>query len=153
MAHQFTSALDEVDKAHAQYGEQLGLVENRTPFTAESLPDAQVAVRVNEGLLQEVASHILTRAGHVSIIDKRGAGKTHFRELVYDALSEGRAAMSSPSSVSGKSRALLHGDSTHAFWMDSHHMMHWKFQILTPMRLTKSGRSSKTSPVSWRPKG
>ena len=78
MAHQFTSALDEVDKAHAQYGEQLGLVENRTPFTAESLPDAQVAVRVNEGLLQEVASHILTRAGHVSIIDKRGAGKTHF---------------------------------------------------------------------------
>jgi len=89
MADQFTSALDEVEEAHASYGKQLGLVEDRTPFAAESLPDAQVAVRVNESLLQEVASHILTRAGHVSVIDKRGAGKTHFRELVYDALSEG----------------------------------------------------------------
>ncbi len=89
MVDQFTSALDEVEEAHTRYGEQLGLIEDRTPFAAESLPDARVAVRVNEDLLQEVASHILTRAGHVSVIDKRGAGKTHFRELVYDALSEG----------------------------------------------------------------
>ena len=89
MADQFTSALDEAEETHARYAEQLGLVEGRTPFAAESLPDTRVAVRVNEDLLQEVASHILTRAGHVSIIDKRGAGKTHFRELVYDSLSEG----------------------------------------------------------------
>ena len=89
MSDQFTAALDEAEAAHARYGEQLGLVEGRTPFAAESLPDARVAVRVNEELLQEVASHILTRAGHISVIDKRGAGKTHFRELVYDALSDG----------------------------------------------------------------
>jgi hypothetical protein len=89
MADQFTTALDNAEEAHARYGKQLGLVEDRTPFAAESLPDTRVAVRVNEDLLQEVASHILTRAGHVSVIDKRGAGKTHFRELVYDALSEG----------------------------------------------------------------
>ena len=89
MSDQFTAALDEAEAAHARYGEQLGLVEGRTPFAAESLPDARVAVRVNEDLLQEVASHILTRAGHISVIDKRGAGKTHFRELVYDALSDG----------------------------------------------------------------
>jgi len=89
MADQFTSALDEAEETHARYAEQLGVVEGRTPFAAESLPDTRVAVRVNEDLLQEVASHILTRAGHVSIIDKRGAGKTHFRELVYDSLSEG----------------------------------------------------------------
>ncbi|PGF14315.1 hypothetical protein CP556_21660 [Natrinema sp. CBA1119] len=89
MSDQFTAALDDAEAAHARYGEQLGLVEGRTPFAAESLPDARVAVRVNEDLLQEVASHILTRAGHISVIDKRGAGKTHFRELVYDALSDG----------------------------------------------------------------
>ncbi len=89
MADQFTAVLDDVEESHARYAEQLGLVEGRTPFAAESLPDTRVAVRVNEELLQEVASHILTRAGHVSVIDKRGAGKTHFRELVYDALSEG----------------------------------------------------------------
>lgn len=89
MSDQFTAALDDAEAAHARYGEQLGLVEGRTPFAAESLPDARVAVRVNEELLQEVASHILTRAGHISVIDKRGAGKTHFRELVYDALSDG----------------------------------------------------------------
>jgi len=77
MADQFTSALDEVEEAHAN-GKQLSLVKNCTPFAAESLPDAQVAVRVNESLLQEVAPHILTRAGHVSIIDRRGAGKIHF---------------------------------------------------------------------------
>jgi len=89
MTDQFTEVLDSVEEDHNQYGKQLGLVENRTPFAAESLPDARVAVRVNEDLLQEVASHILTRAGHVSVVDKRGAGKTHFRELVYSALSEG----------------------------------------------------------------
>ncbi|MFC6752204.1 hypothetical protein [Halorubrum tibetense] len=89
MSDQFTAALDDAEAAHARYAEQLGLVEGRTPFAAESLPDARVAVRVNEELLQEVASHILTRAGHISVIDKRGAGKTHFRELVYDALSDG----------------------------------------------------------------
>lgn len=89
MADQFTAALDDAEEAHARYAEQLGLIEDRTPFAAESLPDTRVAVRVNDDLLQEVASHILTRAGHVSVIDKRGAGKTHFRELVYDALTEG----------------------------------------------------------------
>lgn len=89
MADQFTAALEDVEEAHARYAEQLGLVENRTPFAAESLPDTQIAVRVNEDLLEEVASHILTRAGHVSVIDKRGAGKTHFRDLVYDALASG----------------------------------------------------------------
>lgn len=89
MSDQFTAALDDAEAAHTRYGEQLGLVEGRTPFAAESLPDARVTVRVNEDLLQEVASHILTRAGHISVIDKRGAGKTHFRELVYDALSDG----------------------------------------------------------------
>jgi hypothetical protein len=89
MTDQFTEALDEIEDAQTAYGEQLGLVEERTPFAAESLPDARVAVRVNENLLREVASHILNRAGHVSIIDVKGAGKTHFRELVYDSLSEG----------------------------------------------------------------
>lgn len=89
MSDQFTAALDDAEAAHARYGEQLGLVEGRTPFAAESLPDARVAVRVNEDLLQEAASHILTRAGHISVIGKRGGGKTHFRELVYDALSDG----------------------------------------------------------------
>lgn len=89
MTDQFTSALNETEDAHTRYAEQLGLLGDRTPFAAESLPDAQVAVRVNEGLLKEVASHILTRAGHVSIIDRRGAGKTHFRELVYDSLNDG----------------------------------------------------------------
>lgn len=89
MTDQFTAALNETEEAHARYAEQLGLSEGRTPFAAESLPDARVAVRVNEDLLKEVASHIITRAGHVSIIDRRGAGKTHFRELVYDSLNDG----------------------------------------------------------------
>jgi hypothetical protein len=89
MTDQFTDALNEIENTQAAYGEQLGLVEGRTPFAAESLPDTRIAVRVNEDLLREVASHILNRAGHVSIIDIKGAGKTHFRELVYDSLSEG----------------------------------------------------------------
>ena len=80
MSDQFTAALDDAEAAHARYGEQLGLVEGRTPFAAESLPDARVAVRVNEELLQEVASHILTRAGHISVIDKRGEEKTVSRD-------------------------------------------------------------------------
>lgn len=92
MADRFTDALDDVEDAQARYGAQLGLQEGRTPFAAESLPDASVAVHVNEDLLREVASHILNRAGHVSIIDRRGAGKTHFRELVYESLTEGARA-------------------------------------------------------------
>lgn len=89
MPDQFTEALDTTEDLQAAYADQLGLGDDRIPFTAESLPDASVAVRTNEDLLEEVASHILNRAGHVSIIDKHGAGKTHFRDLVYEALSDG----------------------------------------------------------------
>ena len=89
MTDQFTTALDETEAAQRAYAKQLGIEPERIPFTAETLPDARVAVRVNQDLLQEVASHILNRAGHVSIIDKRGAGKSHFRDLVYDALADG----------------------------------------------------------------
>jgi type II secretory pathway predicted ATPase ExeA len=89
MTDQFTAALDETEAVQREYAEQLGIRLNRMPFTAETLPDARVAVRVNQDLLQEVASHILNRAGHVSIIDERGAGKSHFRDLVYDALANG----------------------------------------------------------------
>lgn len=89
MSDQFTKALDATETTQRAYAEQLGIESGRVPFTAETLPDSRVAVRSNEDLLKEVASHILNRAGHVSIIDKRGAGKTHFRDLVYDALSEG----------------------------------------------------------------
>ncbi|AAV44278.1 unknown (plasmid) [Haloarcula marismortui ATCC 43049] len=89
MTDAFTEALDETEGAQAAYGKQLGFVEQRTPFAAESLPDTSIAVNVNQDLLKEVASHIINRAGHVSVIDKRGAGKTHFRELVYDALRDG----------------------------------------------------------------
>lgn len=89
MTDQFTAALDETESAQRAYAEQLGIEPERIPFTAETLPDARVAVRVNQDLLQEVASHILNRAGHVSIIDERGAGKSHFRDLVYDALADG----------------------------------------------------------------
>lgn len=89
MTDQFTQALDHTETIQEQYAVQLGLDPTRLPFTAEALPDAQVAVRVNESLLQEVASHILNRAGHVSIIDERGAGKTHFRDLVYESLRDG----------------------------------------------------------------
>jgi len=89
MPDRFTDALDDVEDAQARYGDQLGFQEGRTPFAAESLPDASIAVHVNEELLREVASHIINGAGHVSVIDKRGAGKTHFRELVYDSLTNG----------------------------------------------------------------
>lgn len=89
MTDQFTDALNETEDAQRQYGKQLGIIEGRTPFAAETLPNARVAVHVNQELLREVASHILNRAGHVSIIDERGAGKTHFRQLVYDSLAEG----------------------------------------------------------------
>ncbi len=89
MTDQFTQALDDTEAAQRAYAEQLGITPDRIPFTAETLPDSRVAVRVNQDLLQEVASHIINRAGHVSVIDERGAGKTHFRDLVYDALSEG----------------------------------------------------------------
>lgn len=89
MSDRFTDALDDVEDAQAQYSNQLGLQGDRTPFAAESLPDASVSVHVNEELLREVASHIINRAGHVSVIDRRGAGKTHFRQLVYESLTEG----------------------------------------------------------------
>lgn len=89
MTDTFTQALDAAEDEQAAYGKQLGFVDGRTPFAAESLPDTSIAVDVNQDLLKEVASHIINRAGHVSVIDKRGAGKTHFRELVYDALRNG----------------------------------------------------------------
>ncbi|WP_146418320.1 hypothetical protein [Haloarcula hispanica] len=89
MTDTFTEALDAAESAQASYGSQLGFTGGRTPFAAESLPDTSIAVDVNQDLLKEVASHIINRAGHVSVIDKRGAGKTHFRELVYDALRDG----------------------------------------------------------------
>lgn len=89
MTDQFTEALNDTEVAQRLYADQLGIERDRIPFTAETLPDSQVAVRANQDLLQEVASHIINRAGHVSIIDERGAGKTHFRDLVYDALSKG----------------------------------------------------------------
>ncbi|GGM52164.1 hypothetical protein [Haloarcula argentinensis] len=89
MTDTFTEALDATESAQASYGKQLGFTGERTPFAAESLPDTSIAVDVNQELLKEVASHIINRAGHVSVIDKRGAGKTHFRELVYDALRDG----------------------------------------------------------------
>jgi len=89
MSKTFTEALDAVEDAQAAYEKQLGFTKDRTPFAAESLPDTSIAVDVNQDMLKEVASHIINRAGHVSVIDKRGAGKTHFRELVYDALRDG----------------------------------------------------------------
>lgn len=89
MTDQFTAALDTTESAQQGYADQLGIKPRRIPFTAETLPDARVAVHVNQDLLQEVASHLLNRAGHVSIIDERGAGKSHFRDLVYEALSNG----------------------------------------------------------------
>jgi type II secretory pathway predicted ATPase ExeA len=89
MTDQFTEALDDTEVTQRAYAEQLGIKPERIPFTAETLPDSRVAVRANQDLLKEVASHIINRAGHVSIIDERGAGKTHFRDLVYDALTEG----------------------------------------------------------------
>lgn len=89
MSDQFTEALDQTEEAQEAYANQLGIKPARIPFTAETLPDASIAVRANQDLLNEVASHILNRAGHISIIDERGAGKSHFRDLVYDALSEG----------------------------------------------------------------
>lgn len=90
MTNQFDSALDATEAAQERYGQQLGFVDNRTPFAAETMPDRQVAVEVNDELMQEVASHILNQAGHVSIIDQHGAGKSHFRDLVYDSLDQRR---------------------------------------------------------------
>ena len=85
----FGEAIDRAETLQREYAEQLGLRSDRIPFTAETVPDASVAVRVNSELLEEVATHILNRAGHVSIIDERGAGKSHFRDLVYRSLSSG----------------------------------------------------------------
>lgn len=89
MADQFTDALNQTEAVQRAYATQLGITPERIPFTAETLPDPSIAVRANQDLLNEVASHLLNRAGHVSIVDKRGAGKTFFRDLVYDALAEG----------------------------------------------------------------
>jgi type II secretory pathway predicted ATPase ExeA len=85
----FGEAIDRAETLQREYAEQLGLRSDRIPFTAETVPDASVAVRVNDELLEEVATHILNRAGHVSVIDERGAGKSHFRDLVYRSLSSG----------------------------------------------------------------
>ena len=90
MGNQFDAALDSTEAAQKQYGQQLGFIDGRTPFAAETMPDRQVAVDVNEDLMQEVASHIVNQAGHVSIIDDHGAGKSHFRDLVYGSLDERR---------------------------------------------------------------
>lgn len=89
MPDPFTDALDETEDIQQRYADQLGMHGDRIPFTAETLPDPGIAVRTNQDLLNEVASHLLNRAGHVSVIDERGAGKTHFRDLVYDALADG----------------------------------------------------------------
>jgi len=89
MTDQFTEAIESTEKEQREYASQLGLNPDRIPFAAETLPDPSVAVRANEDLLREVASHLINRAGHVSIIDVRGAGKTHFRDLVYTSLTEG----------------------------------------------------------------
>lgn len=85
----FTKALNDTESEQEQYARQLGVKTTTPPFAAETLPDPSVAVHANEDLLHEVASHILNRAGHVSIIDKRGSGKSHFRSLIYDSLSNG----------------------------------------------------------------
>jgi hypothetical protein len=89
MSDRFTDALNSTEDAQAAYANQLGIKPDRIPFTAESLPSPSIGVRVNDDLLTEVASHLINRAGHVSIIDKRGAGKTFFRDLVYDSLADG----------------------------------------------------------------
>lgn len=86
---QFDSLMEETADEQSEYARQLGIRQDRIPFTAETLPDDQVAVRANDELMREVASHILNRAGHVSIIDKRGAGKTLFRDQVYHSLRDG----------------------------------------------------------------
>ena len=91
-ANAFTDALAEVSDAQRAYADQLGFEDGRIPFVAESLPSPRVAVRVNQDLLQEVASHILNRAGHTTIIDAPGSGKSHFRELVYQSLRDGQHA-------------------------------------------------------------
>lgn len=88
MSNQFDAALDSTEEAQQAYGRQLGFMDGRTPFAAETMPDRQIAVTVNDGLMDEVASHIVNRAGHVSIIDQHGAGKSHFRDLVYESLNE-----------------------------------------------------------------
>lgn len=75
MTDQFTEALDDTEATQRAYAEQLGIRPERIPFTAETLPDSGVAVRVNQDLHKEVASHIINRAGHVSIIDERGPGR------------------------------------------------------------------------------
>lgn len=83
----FGKLMDDTEAAQDAYGQQLGL--RATPFTAETLPHDSILVHANDDLLNEVASHILNRAGHVSIIDKRGAGKTLFRDTVYRSLRSG----------------------------------------------------------------
>ena len=88
MGNQFAAALDTTEAAQQAYDDQLGFVDGRTPFAAETMPDRQVAVEVNAALIEEVASHTVNRAGLISIIDEHGAGKSHFRDLVYESLNE-----------------------------------------------------------------
>lgn len=82
----FDSALDETADEQVAYREALGFLEGRTPFAAESLPDSDIQVDVNEDLLHELASHILNRAGHATVIDEAGAGKSLLRDDIYAAL-------------------------------------------------------------------
>jgi type II secretory pathway predicted ATPase ExeA len=82
----FDSALDETADEQVAYREALGFLEGRTPFAAESLPDSDIQVDVNEDLLHELASHILNRAGHATVIDEAGAGKSLLRDDISAAL-------------------------------------------------------------------
>jgi type II secretory pathway predicted ATPase ExeA len=82
----FDSALDETADEQVAYREALGFLEERTPFAAESLPNSDIQVDVNEDLLHELASHILNQAGHATVIDEAGAGKSLLRDDIYAAL-------------------------------------------------------------------
>lgn len=82
----FDSALDETADEQVAYREALGFLEERTPFAAESLPNSDIQVDVNEDLLHELASHILNQAGHATVINEAGAGKSLLRDDIYAAL-------------------------------------------------------------------
>ena len=84
----FDSALDDTADEQEQYRDALGFIEGRTPFAAESLPDSDIQVEVNDDLMHELASHILNRAGHATVIDDAGAGKSLLRDDIYAALRE-----------------------------------------------------------------
>lgn len=84
----FDSALDDTADEQEQYRDALGFIKGRTPFAAESLPDSDIQVAVNDDLMHELASHILNRAGHATVIDDAGAGKSLLRDDIYAALRE-----------------------------------------------------------------